>query len=714
MSSAYVPESVAKTLSSEILDPHAIRAEAYTSARLLIDGLVIPPNAALAATGSLARREMTSYSDLDMVLIHAPGEPVDDEAASALWYPIWDAKYHLDYAIRTPDECAAIAETDVAAALSQLDLTFLAGNKKLVDEARAKLYATWRVSLQKNFDKFIDSSIERWRRAGQIASMTRPEIKNGRGGLRDAQLLRALALGNLCDVPDLSVQRDLLLDVRVLLHEHSRRHRDVLEPEFAAEIADDLGFKDRYELSADLAEAATTISNAVERGLSTARGLVSRRSLHRVRKPLDVDVLDEGGYITLARNANLDDPGLVLRVAAATARTGNPVKSGVWQRLQAVPNLPPRWPRATVDDFFTVLTRPQVIIEMDRHQLWERYVPEWNHIRGVLPRERNHSHTIDYHSVETVARCSDVRTTVGRPDLLLLGALFHDIGKGYGRPHEQVGAEMVARMAQKMGLNLPDRMRVQTLVAEHTTLSKLAARMDPYSDEARNAVLDAVQYDPLTLSLLTVLTEADSKSTGPGVWNHRKAAAVHELSKRGLNMLDTLVPTRPQVYAPADIGLQTDWEDKYLTISWRGSYQREVVRPLAVVAALGWIVTSAAMVREDDGSYAAEFTVRALHERIEWAADEARFIQAYKSGVYSVLPPIEKMPSTANWQVGGVFEVRTVDQRAGLGHVIGKLPDVKWLTMTSPGATMVVQAAMMETVSRAALVRNVTEALSGG
>src|SRR5699024_8372258 len=111
--------------------------------------------------------------------------------------------------------------------------------------------------------------------------------------------------------------------------------------------------------------------------------------------------------------------------------------------------------------------------------------------------------------------------------------LFHDIGKGYGRPHEQVGAEMVARMAQKLGLNLPDSMRVQTLVAEHTTLSKLAARMDPESDEARDAVLDAVHYDPLTLSMLTVLTEADSKSTGPGAWNHRKASAVHEISARG-------------------------------------------------------------------------------------------------------------------------------------------------------------------------------------
>ena len=103
-----------------ILDPHTIRAEAYSSARGLIDDLVIPPNAALAATGSLARQEMTRYSDLDMVLIHASDQPLDEDAVVALWYPIWDAKYHLDYAVRTPDECAAVAETDVAAALSQI------------------------------------------------------------------------------------------------------------------------------------------------------------------------------------------------------------------------------------------------------------------------------------------------------------------------------------------------------------------------------------------------------------------------------------------------------------------------------------------------------------------------------------------------------------------------------------------------------------------
>src|SRR5699024_9940943 len=106
-------------------------------------------------------------------------------------------------------------------------------------------------------------------------------------------------------------------------------------------------------------------------------------------------------YITLVRHANLEDPGLTLRVAAAAARTGNPVKNGVWQLLTSVPPLPSRWPRTTVDDFFTVLTRPQVIIDMDKHDLCHRYLPELSPIRGVLLRERKHSYTIDNHSVKT-------------------------------------------------------------------------------------------------------------------------------------------------------------------------------------------------------------------------------------------------------------------------------------------------------------------------
>ena len=193
-----------------------LRAEAFDAAEALIKTLELPEGTALAATGSFARREMTKYSDLDLLLIHPEGMVLDEQAVANIWYPIWQAGYHLDYALRTPGECAEIAGTDPAAGFAQLDLSFVAGSKALVDEARAKLLSQWRVLLQKHFDSFVSTAIARWRRSGTLATMANPDIKNGRGGLRDIQFIRALALGNLADAPRLDAERDLLLDVRSL------------------------------------------------------------------------------------------------------------------------------------------------------------------------------------------------------------------------------------------------------------------------------------------------------------------------------------------------------------------------------------------------------------------------------------------------------------------------------------------------------------------
>ena len=110
-----------------------LREEAYASAIDLTQSLQLPPGCALAATGSFARRAMAPFSDLDLILLHPDDMELPEDVVAEIWYPIWDAKYRLDYAVRTPREFGAIAGSDPAAGFAQLDLAFVAGDKQLVD-----------------------------------------------------------------------------------------------------------------------------------------------------------------------------------------------------------------------------------------------------------------------------------------------------------------------------------------------------------------------------------------------------------------------------------------------------------------------------------------------------------------------------------------------------------------------------------------------------
>ena len=670
----------------------------------LLSDLSVPPGCALVATGSLARREMAPHSDLDLLLLHPEGVEPD---VGKLWYPLWDSGWRVDHAVRTPAECAGMISADSTAALALLEMRHLAGDAELTARTRELVLCEWRVEIHRNFDALVGTAIARWRRSGSVVTMTHPDLKNGRGGLRDLDLLRALALAQLCDVPALDAERQLLLDVRGLLHTHARRRRDVLDPEFATDIAADLGMADRHELSGEVAGAARRIDAAVTAALAASRAALGSR-VRRVRRPLDVDVVAAGSEITLSRRPNFSDPALVLRVAAASARTGLPVTTHTWLRLRELPDMPAVFPAAAAEDFFELLAHPEVVNELDRHGLWTRLVPEWEHVRGRMPRERTHIHTIDQHSLETVALCAAVGVSVARPDLLFLAALFHDIGKGYGRPHEQVGAEFVARMAARLGLNLPDRSRVQTLVAEHTTIARLAARHDPTSDDTRDLLLDAVHYDRDTLDLLEVLTEADARATGPGVWNARLEAGLRTLVGRARRALVLAAPLRPLVHAPARIGLRANPEEDTVTVSWRGTDPQPV---LALIAAKAWKITAARIAAAEE--LHAEFDARPTVQTLAEAADEPAFVQAFKSGVHTELPLIPPAPTLTTWR-GQVLEVRTVDRIGALGALIAVLPPVSWLSVTTPGATMIAQAAFTGPVDRRKVGGDVTRVLGTG
>lgn len=690
--------------------PSQLREESQTKALAAIESLALPEGTALVATGSLARGEMTPYSDIDLLLIHGQTAPPDEEL-ERLWYPLWDAGFRVDYALRTPADCANLLNANSTSALAMLEMRHVRGDEGLSQQAREKTLKQWRREIARNFEALVDTAIMRWRRSGSVVTMTHPDLKNGRGGLRDLELLGALALANLCDIPPLNAEKKLLLDTRVLLHADARRHRDVLDPEFAAAVAEPLGFNDRYELSAALAHAARDIDEALTAAMAASRALLGRKKILRraPRMPVDKDVVEAAGELTLAKNVDLLDPSLLLRVAAAAARTGLPIEQNVWEQLKKLPPMPEdRWPRNAVEDFFSLLSAPEHLVEiirvLDRQGLWGQLIPGWDHIRDRLPRERTHIHTIDQHLVNCVALCAEARLRgpVARPDLLSLAALFHDIGKGYDRPHEQVGAEYAARMAQVLGLNPRASRCVQTLVAEHTTIARLAARCDPYDDEPVDRLLDAVHYDLLILDLLEVLAEADAKATGPGVWSARLENATRVLCSRARTQLRTLHPMPPMVAAPREIELRQ--QDDRDTVHWAGNDTQEV---LAVIAAKAWSITGA-RINADGGQFAGEFDVRSTTGT---PPDAVEFAQAYSSRVHVRPPKVQPAPTATYWH-GNVLDIRTVDRPGALANLIAALPQLRWLVMKKRGSTLITTCRLESHPDRAAVERAVRERLT--
>lgn len=681
--------------------PSSQREAATRRALAVAAALELPPGTALGVTGSVARGEATSHSDLDLVLLY-DGEQPDVEK---FWYPIWDAGYRLDHTVRTPAECAKFAGSDPVSGLAELDLRLVCGDAALVDAARGSVREAWRAQVWRKSDAIMDAAIDRWRRSGSVVTMTRPDIKHGRGGLRDMDLLASLALANVCDAPDLSRERELLLDVRTLLHAAARRRRDVLDPEFAVDISEALGYRDRYALSAAIADAARTTDRAMLRAFGQTRDVLQHRRKF-TRKPLDLDVVESGGEIALARNAQLDDPGLALRVAAAASRTGFRIAHATWSQLSPAR---PTWNKAQVSDFFSMLASaraPQVVTTLDEHGLFAPMVPDWERIRGLIPREPSHVHTVDQHSLRVVAACAEARITVPRPDLLLLGALFHDIGKGAPGSHSALGAELVARQAAVMGFGGRDIACVQTLVAEHTTLARLARTRDPEDPATAAELAEAVRYDLLTLDLLEALTTADSKETGPGVWTPAVAAAVDTIVAHTQRQLTSMIPgnPRPMLVLPGvdsePVGLHSN------LVYWRGDYQRQAVRVLALMHAKGWALTEARILASEDG-VVAEIEVRFP---MPGDADPEEFVRAYHSGVFTVLPDVQPAPTATFWR-GATLEVRTVDRPGALGRLLAVLPEIQWAQISSPGATMIAQFQLPLDVDRAQVERDVTRAL---
>jgi len=512
---------------------------------------------ALIAVGGLGRAEPAPYSDLDLVLLHDGKASGLNALADSIWYPIWDGGIPLDHSVRTVDEAVAVAKDDLKAVLGLLDARHIAGDSELWGPLRARVLDVWRATAGKRAAELHELSRARWAGAGEAAFLLEPNLKDSRGGLRDAQSLHALAAAQLVDfTAPVRAAYPVLLDVRGELHRRTGRAEDVLrlqEHDGVAEalgMLDETGGPDRDGMLRSVNEAARTVSYSLDLAWRRveAAGRASRPPRRRLfgssartgpeRIGLAQDVGAQDGEVVLARDAEpRADAGLALRAARAAAENGLPLSSFTLERLAAVaPPVPVPWPAHMRDDFVSVLgagqPAVQVLESLDHAGLLARLVPEWDAVRCKAQHNPVHRFTVDRHLLETAAQAAQFTRQVSRPDLLLLGALLHDIGKGYPGEHSVVGAVHAERIGQRMGLAPHDVATVAALTRHHLLLPDTATRRDLRDPMTVTAVADAVDGSSELLDLLHALTIADAAATGPAAWSDWKAGLIADLVAR--------------------------------------------------------------------------------------------------------------------------------------------------------------------------------------
>jgi [protein-PII] uridylyltransferase len=519
---------------------------------------------ALVAVGGYGRAELCPYSDLDVILIHK-GRRNIAATADRIWYPVWDEGISLDHSVRKPNEALDMAGEDLRVALGLLDARVICGDPKAAEPVIEGARDRWVKQRPPWLGLLADLVEERHRSYGDVGFLLEPDLKESHGGLRDIAALTAMmqavrVLADFVDTVAIDDARRILVATRVELHRRAGREQNKLLLQEQDQVALALDLPDSDALMRAVATAGRTVAwegdDAWRRRSAWSRSKASARARRRnepdrgpagsAETPLwvpgDPDIGIAGDEVVLSPSADVSgDPSLSLRLAAVAAERNLPIARDALNLLGRKAPLPPvPWPDELRATLVRVLaTGPPAIAALealDQRKLLERYLPEWAQVRNKPQRNPYHRFTVDRHLLEATANAATMAHRVTRVDLLLLGALLHDIGKGFPGDHTEVGMVVVADIGRRIGLPPEDVDALVTLVRLHLLLPDTATRRDLDDPATAERVAKEVGSRSI-LELLAALVEADSLATGPSAWGTWKAGLVAELVERAGRLL---------------------------------------------------------------------------------------------------------------------------------------------------------------------------------
>ena len=548
--------------------------------------------ATLVAVGGFGRGALFPYSDIDILILL----PAEEEKARALSKQVeqfvascWDTGLEIGSSVRTVAECISESEQDVTVRTSLLEARFLCGKKALFKDFANAFESA--MDPKAFFQAKQAEQIQRHYKYQNTPYSLEPNCKESPGGLRDLQVIswvsKAALLGDTfkdLNEAGLVTQRELtelnrnqrfLETLRANLHLLAGRRQDVLAFDLQAALAESMGIKE---------ESSRRASEAIMRRYYWAAKAVTQlndvllQNIEALLFPQESKTIlaipGEGNEHFIERQGVLDitDPQLfqkhpeqILRTFLVFAQTSN-VKSLSATIFRALYNarqkMDSKWRTDPINRalFIEILKQPEGVSRafhlMNRSSVLGRYLPAFRRIVGQMQHDLFHVYTVDQHILMVLRNvrrfmvvehthefpyCSSLIAHFEKPWLLVIAALFHDIAKGRGGDHSQLGRADMRKFAKEHGLDKKDTELLVWLVAEHLNMSQTAQKQDITDPDVVRAFAKKVG-DERHLTALYLLTVADVRGTSPKVWNAWKGKLLEDLYRATLRVLGGAKP----------------------------------------------------------------------------------------------------------------------------------------------------------------------------